>query len=102
MKNGFGAVDSLAISDEINIPLVIIYNKKLDKKTYHGFVPGLTKNDVVDENVELCKNKLKEVAKEIIVKHKKNNLPFPYFPSKDEILQDFQNVCYLSFIKLKK
>jgi len=95
---GFGKADSLSISGEINMPLVIIKNSN---NTFNGFIPGLTKNDIVSDSLDLCKINLKEQALNIIKDYKKNNTPFPFFPTKEELLKDFENVCYISFIKIK-
>lgn len=101
MKQPIGKIDTLAISGQIEMPLVILQHKSLAKTNYIGFIPGLTKKDVNAENLETCKQKLKDLASNIIENMAINNLPFPFFPTKEEILKDFENVCFVSFIKIK-
>lgn len=101
MKKSFGVADSLSVNGEISLPLVVIFKTKLDKKYFHGFIPGITKNDIVSEQLEECKKLLKDTAKTIINEYGESNIPFPFFPTKQELLEDFNNVCYISFIKIK-
>jgi len=97
----FGNADSLAKTGEIVVPLVILTKEKLGKTFYVGFVPALTKKDIIFEELELCKKELKKVANDIIKQYAKKNLPFPFFPTKDEIVADFKNVKEITFLKIK-
>ena len=45
--SNFGKIDTLSISGELTVPLVILTKEKLGKTTYVGFVPALTKKDIV-------------------------------------------------------
>ena len=56
----------------------------------------------VERDIEICKTKLKEFAKNEISKMAKEKQPFPFFPSEEEIFADFNDVKYLEFIKIKK
>ena len=98
----YGIADAMIASKELKAPLVII--KRIDdggKITYAGFVPGFVANDIIDENIETVKTKLEKFAKERIVDMLNNKKPFPFFPTKEEILNDFENVEYVKFLKLK-
>ena len=101
MKQPFGQIDTLSISGELKVPLVILLKQNLTQKSYIGFIPGLSKKDIKESTLENCKKKLKLLAESTIKEMATNNLPFPFFPSKEEILTDFENVCYISFIKIK-
>ena len=97
----FGAIDTLSTTGELTVPLVILTKEKLGKTTYIGFVPALTKKDVVSEDIEKCKAELKKQTTEILKVYAAQNLPFPYFPNKTEICQDFKNVKEIIYIKIK-
>ena len=94
----FGKADSLAISGEIKMPLVVV---RADTSKYNGFIPGLTAEDVIETNLNNCKQKLNTLAKEIVTAMAQNNVEFPFFPTKKEIMQDFENVVDISFITIK-
>ena len=98
----YGLADAMIASKEVKAPLVII--KRTDdggNVTYAGFVPGFVANDIIDENIEIVKTNLEKFAKERILEMLNSNKPFPFFPTKEEILNDFENVEYIKFIKLK-
>lgn len=97
----FGMADSLSINGEVHIPLVVLKQSKGGVVKYYGFVPGLSKMDTISTNLEECKQKLKEQTLYTIKEMAINNTPFPFFPTKDEILSDFQNVCFIAFMKIK-
>ena len=99
MRTPFGKIDALSISGELSVPLVIIWKTENKQKSFHGFVPALSKKDIISHNLEDCKTALKAEALKLIKQYK--NTEFPFFPSKEEILKDFENVCYLTFIKIK-
>ena len=97
-RKPFGVVSSLEESGEIKLPLVICK----EKGKFVGFVPGFIMTSFVESDIEVCKTKLKEYAKNEITKMAKNKEPFPFFPTEEEIFEDFKDVKYLEFIKLKK
>ncbi len=99
--SNFGKIDTLSISGELTVPLVILTKEKLGKTTYVGFVPALTKKDIVCEDLEKCKAELKQQANEILKAYAKENLPFPFFPTKAEIIADFKNVKEIIYIKIR-
>ena len=94
----FGKADSLAVSGQIKMPLVVV---RVDKAKFNGFIPGLTAQDVVESNLNDCKQKLNSLAKEIVTAMAQNNLEFPFFPTKEEIMHDFENVVDVTFITIK-
>ena len=97
-KEPFGVVCSLAVNGEIKLPLVVCK----EKNQYVGFVPGFIMKTIVEKDIDICKIKLKDYAKQEVMRMSKNKQPFPFFPSEEEIFEDFQNVKYLEFIKIKK
>lgn len=101
MKIPTGQIDTLSINGEIQMPLVILLKTSLTKKEYIGFIPGLTKKDIVSSDLEECKNNLKQCAQDLVKKMATENSPFPFFPTKEEIMSDFENVCYIGFVKIK-
>ncbi len=92
--------DSLAINAELKIPLV--YTKVIEDEVevYHGFVPGLTLKDSVATSLEACKELLQENVNVIIDKYLDDKKPFPFFPEKEQIINDFEGVCHISYIKI--
>ncbi len=92
--------DALAVEKELNMPLVITRVVEDDVELYHGFVPGLTKEDCISPSLDSCKARLKKDADKLVDKYLKENIEFPFFPTKEEIIEDFENVCYIKFIKL--
>ncbi len=95
----FGKTDSLSINESIKMPLVII--KDNARELYLGFIPGINHEDITSNSLTDCKQKLKEFAKTFIQTQAKNNAPFPFFVTKEQILEDFENVEDVSFINIK-
>lgn len=85
------------VDGEISLPLVIT----LENKQYHGFVPGIVMNDIVDDDIEKCLSNLKEHTKQYVLKKIENKDSFPFFPTNDEIKKDFKNVVKIKRIKAK-
>ena len=100
-ESAYGLANSLIASKEVKAPLVIL--KKMEDNTvkYIGFVPGLIMNNVEGSDIELVKTNLTKQTKNFINKMLKDNTPFPFFPTKEEILQDYPDTAYLKFIKIK-
>lgn len=92
--------DSLSVTGEIHIPLVIIKKSKLLETFYHGFIPGLTAKDVICKTIKECEQSLNTLAKELIEKYAKEKQEFPFFPTEKEIRENFDNVTKINFIKL--
>lgn len=87
--------------DQLKAPLVIRKTEKDGEIKYHGFIPGINKPDIVASNLLIVKLKLNSDAKKTISNMIRNNKPFPFFPDKEAILRDFENVVYIKFLKLK-
>lgn len=87
--------------DELKMPLVVCRMVKDGQTMYRGFVPGFEKEDIIDSNLEVVKLKLNTEARATVSKMLENNQPFPFFPDKEAISRDFDNVVYIKFIKLK-
>lgn len=97
-RKPFGVVSSLDENGEVKLPLVICK----EKGKFVGFVPGFVMNSFIESDIEVCKTKLKEFVKNEVTKMVKEKTPFPFFPNEEEIFEDFKDVKYLEFIKLKK
>lgn len=100
-KSCVGKATSMDLN-EVKVPLVV-YRKQQDDGSimYHGFIPGIMKEDIVDSNLELVKLKLNSSARETINEMLDNHSPMPFFPDKESIATEFENVVYIKFIKLK-
>ena len=97
----FGKIDTLSVSEEISMPLVIIKEINQTETKFRGFIPALTNKDVITDNLDDCKTALKQKAKKIVHQMAKDNLEFPFFPCKEEITNDFKNVYQIIYIKIK-
>lgn len=91
----FGSVDSLQNGEQL-VPLVVVRKDS----AYHGFVPGLIFNYVEATNKEECFKNLKEKTLNFIKTMIKEEKPFPFFPNKKEIMEDFESVVDIKFIKI--
>ena len=80
--------------------VVIPFVVTVENKIYHGFVPGIVMNDVVCETKEQCIEKLKPIVKQYVLS-KKQSLDFPFFPTNEEIKQDFKNVVLIKRVSVK-
>ena len=76
-RKPFGVVGSLEETGEIKFPLVICK----EKGKFVGFIPGIVMTSFIESDIEICKTKLKEFAKNEISKMAKEKQPFPFFPS---------------------
>ena len=100
-KSCVGKATSMSLN-EVKVPLVVYRKQENDGSImYHGFVPGIMKEDVIDPNLEVVKQKLNSSARETIQEMLDNNSPMPFFPGKETIATDYENVVYIKFIKLK-
>lgn len=100
-ETAYGLANSLIASKEVKAPLVIL-KKIVDNETkYIGFVPGLLMNNIESANIEDVKAKLEKQTKSFINKMLKEDKPFPFFPTKEEIIEDYPETTYLKFIKIK-
>lgn len=100
-ETAYGLANSLIASKEVKAPLVIL-KKTIDNTTkYIGFVPGLLMDNIENTDIETVKTKLSKCTKSYINNMLKENTPFPFFPTKEEIMEDFPDTVYLKFIKIK-
>ena len=102
MRNtSYGRIDALAQTGEVSIPLVIIRNTTENVSIpYIGFIPGFLMKNVNGHTVDECKTKLKEYLVKKLKMMKQNDEPFPFFPTKEEIMKDYDNVEIVEFIKV--
>lgn len=85
---------------EICLPMVIRYRKVDGDFAYTGFIPGITTKDVIEKDFEKCKELLKEETKKIVIQYLEEKKIFPLFPTKEELLEDFDDIKSISFIKI--
>ncbi len=89
--------DARELSEIINVPMVVLEYKAKNKNVYAGFVPGLTKKDVLTTDYEECKQELQKLTLQLV----KEVETMPFFPTQDEILEDFENVKAIMFLQIK-
>lgn len=100
-ETSFGKVDALAQNGELHIPLVILKNESQNSTfPYLGFIPGFLMKNINGTTIEECKTKLKEYLIQKLKIMKQNNEPFPFFPTKEEIMKEYSNVEVVEFIKI--
>ncbi len=83
--------------NKISIPLV--FTK--EKNNFHGFVPGIVMTDIIDKNLDICKQRLIDYLKDIIKVYLKGEKQFPYFPDNETIKKDFDGVVLIKRIIVK-
>ena len=88
-----------ATLETVSVPLCIKKQKENDGVTYIGFIPGIIMRDVTSTSLDDCKEKLLETAKDKLREKASLSGRMPYFPTNDEILQDFDNICLIKRIK---
>ena len=76
------------IEEKIEVPFVLL---KL-KDGYHGFVPGIVKRDVIDDDYNRCVARLEINMESEIEKMKRGVLSIPFFPTDEQIYRDFDDV----------
>ena len=100
--SNFGQTNAFTDLDEVVVPLVVNTRKDKDGKlTYHGFVPGIMVEDVVDTDLETVKSALDTKIKKVIGNMINDNIPFPFFPDKDQIIKDYKDVVFIKLLKIK-
>ncbi len=83
--------------DKISIPLVVTK----EKNDFHGFVPGIVMTDIIDKNLDTCKQRLIDYIKTVVKNMIKNKKSFPYFPDNETIKKDFDGVVLIKRIIVK-
>lgn len=102
IKTTHGKVDALAVNGELLIPIVILKNdNKSSEHPFLGFIPGFLMKNVNGKTLEECKEKLLNYLKQKLQRMMQEDEPFPFFPTREEILKDFDNVELIEFIKVK-
>ena len=94
------SIDSRDYEGNLILPMVIRKRKIDEQVKYTGFVPGFFGKDVIEDNLDKCKQILFEKTKEKVLNMLKLNSPFPFFPKKEELLQDFDDIVNITFIKV--
>ncbi len=101
-ETSYGKIDALAETGELSVPLVVLKNDiKNSSSRFIGFIPGFLMKNIISNEKEECMLKLKTFLKKKLKVMMKNNEPFPFFPSKQEILKEYDNVELIEFIKIK-
>lgn len=97
MKIETKTLDSRDYCEKLIVPMVIRHRKIADKMVYTGFVPGFEGKDVIGENMEECKTRLFERTKKVLIEMLKNDKPFPFFPTKEELMEDYKDIVNITF-----
>lgn len=100
-ESAHGLANSLIASKEVKAPLVILKKVSDGVTKYVGFVPGLLFKDVEDVDIESVKTKLTKMAKQHINNMLNNNTEFPFFPNKQQIIEDYPETVFIKYIKIK-
>lgn len=85
------------VDGKVTIPLAITKEDNL----YHGFVPGVVMNDIICEDIKECELKVKDFIRQYVYRQKQQNLPYPFFPSNEEIKSDFKKVVLIKRLTIK-
>lgn len=94
------SVDSRDYQEEFILPMVIRKRKINNETMFTGFVPGFEENDVIESDIETCKSRLLERTKKKVSQMIKSDSPFPFFPTKEELLEDFDDIVNITFVKV--
>ena len=94
------SIDSRDYMDNIILPMVIRKRKIDNEIKFTGFVPGFYEKDIIEDNLEKCKELLLERTKEKVSKMLKDDSPLPFFPTKEELMEDFNDIVHITFIKV--
>jgi len=100
MRNISATLDARDEGKDLIVPMVIRKRKINEKMMFTGFVPGFEGRDVIEENIDDCKKKLSSKTQKTVEKMLKENSPFPFFPTKEELMQDFDDVVSICFVKI--
>ena len=94
------SIDSRKIYDYLMLPMVIRHRKIDDELVYTGFIPGMTEIDIIEKDFSLCKKQLKSKTRLLVVDYIENNKAFPFFPTKEDLMQDYEDIVSITFIKI--
>lgn len=104
MRNiSFIKASAFDVENEVTVPCVVLRKKnEANQEVFVGFVPGLVNVNVVEQSQEECLKKLFGKAKDELKSIVKNKQAMPFFPTEQEVRQDFENVCEIKFIRISK
>lgn len=94
------SIDARDYMDNIILPMVIRKRKIENEIKFTGFVPGFSAQDIIKDDLEQCKKILFERTKEKVSKMLEDNSPLPFFPTKEELMEDFNDIVHITFIKV--
>lgn len=96
----YGKIDALAQTGKLSIPLVVLKNTT-QNSSYIGFIPGFLMKNISAQTPKQCIEKLKEYLNTKLKTMIKQNEPFPFFPTEEEIKKDWENVEKIEFVCVK-
>jgi len=104
MRNiSFIKASAFDVENEVTVPCVVLKKKNdSNQDVFVGFVPGLANIKVVENTQEVCMKNLFAKAKDQLKSIVKNGEAMPFFPTEQEVKQDFENVCDIKFIRISK
>ncbi len=85
------------VDGKVEIPYVVT----LEDNLYHAFVPGFKIYDMISSNIDEALAKLKLFVDDEVDKRIKNKQSFPFFPSDEQIKEDFEGVVRINRITYK-
>ena len=97
----YGKIDALAQTGKLSIPLVVLKNTAQNSNSYIGFIPGFLMKNISANTSEQCIKNLKEYLTTKLKTMIKQNEPFPFFPTEEEIRKDWDNVEIIEFVCVK-
>ena len=82
---------------KISIPMVITK----EGKEYHGFVPGIVMQDIVNKEIDACKAELDSFTKKRVKNMIVKKVSFPNFPTNQQIKENFEGVVLIKRILVR-
>jgi len=92
-----GRIDALKQSGKLFVPLTIIKQSTCE---YIGFIPGILMSNITAKTEQECLTILKNFMHQKLKAMMQNKEPFPFFPDKKEIYEDYKNVCRVELVKI--
>ena len=91
-QHSSGAIDGV-----VDIPMVVTN----EGTSFHGFVPGFVMKDIIQDDKNVCMQKLQDFVKLTVKNMIKDKKLFPFFPDNEQIKKDFKNVVIIKRVKVK-
>jgi len=89
MSTSYNTIDSAVVTKgRLDIPMV--FEQQGEKVI--GFIPGFIMNYIVSDTLEECEEKVYDYLKEKVTDMNAKNEPFPFFPTNEEIVEDFKPI----------